>query len=445
MKTVTFMLDSKNTVPLIRVFSAVSDVSCKIELDIENNAIIVRDLEETEFDVAQEFVKKIFPVKKIVFDNVTEVPSKPDNSKEALVINLVKPESLLLEEFANSLMRTVHWAINSKEVPERIVGNYLRSCAGLINMTYGSSPRLDVTRGDVVYCTFGQNIPGEINGGHVPCIICYIDDDLVYVLPIVHVVPKSAKNSSILQAKVPEDMHYFERDVGSIILLDRGQVVSKARITKLIGRTSKQFFNSVLNATLNGMAKRFGKSAKPISRSAAVTSSSTPPPQSVTTTNPQPVESVVSSIDSSISSAPKPLTKKPNPRTNLENKVNEQPTGKHEEALTKILSNQLKSLDKSKPCEEEVKRFMEAINMPYNKNTTMFEAFVAVITISKVTTTSVCDAVHEKNPGISSKDIVKESLKINFQRWLKDCHPEVLKENPKISFADLLKVFKKNF
>ena len=72
MKSVTFYIDPKTKISLMRVFSATSDVNVKLDIDLKNNAIVVQDLDEDQFELAQTFIQQFGKIKSITMDNGAE-------------------------------------------------------------------------------------------------------------------------------------------------------------------------------------------------------------------------------------------------------------------------------------------------------------------------------------------------------------------------------------
>ena len=439
MKSVTFHFDPKTKISLMRVFSATSDVNVKLDIDLKNNAIVVQDLDEDQFELAQTFIRQFGKIKSITMDNVCTTPShERDNKDVGLVINLVKPETLLLQETINSLMRTIHWAVKSQNVAERIIKNYVLSCNGTINMAYGKNDLIPIERGSLVDVCMGQNIPGELNGGNVPCIVCWVqEENFAHVVPLVSKIPNSSNASHTITAKPQEDLSYSagNQDTAYTVLLDKGQLIHRARIQKIIGTVSKDFVNKVFNGIITCTVEKLGKKIKtkpniPASdqQSDGTTSEASTKPSS---------ESGTSNGILDV----KPST--PTPQSTVCEKVSNK--HKHEHMLTTALAAALNFVNKANPKKEEIARFMERINMPKDEYELFFQAFVQTASVDKVVKADICERVSIVSSDTLDKDFVAQSLKKQFQQWLNKNHPTIAAECPKISFVDLLKLVKTKF
>ena len=441
MKSVTFHFDPKTKISLMRVFSATSDVNVKLDIDLKNNAIVVQDLDEDQFELCQTFIQQFGKIKSITMDNVCTSPSgEKDNKDVGLVINLVKPETLLLQETINSLMRTIHWVVHSQNVAERIIKNYVLSCNGTINMAYGKNDLIPIERGSLVDVCMGQNIPGELNGGNVPCIVCWVQEEsFAHVVPLVSKVPNSSNASHTLTAKPKEDLTYSvgNQDTAYTVLLDKGQLIHRARIQKIIGTVSKDFVNKVFNGIITCTVENLGKKIKPKS------DIPTSVPQSEVTTSKEPSSPSTGSGTSSPNLYVKPST--PTPQSTVREKASNKSFHKHEHMLTTALAAALNSVNKSNPKKDEIARFMERINMPKEEYTLFFQAFVQTASVDKVTKWDICERVSVVSSDTPDKDFVAQSLKKQFQQWLNKNHPTIAAECPRISFVDLLKLVKTKF
>ena len=439
MKSVTFHFDPKIKISLMRVFSATSDVNVKLDVDLKNNAIVVQDLDEDQFELAQTFIQQFGKIKSITMDNVCTSPSgEKDNKDVGLVINLVKPETLLLQKTINSLMRTIYWAVKSQNVEERIIKNYVLSCNGTLNMAYGKNDLIPIERGSLVDVCMGQNIPGELNGGNVPCIVCWVqEENFAHVVPLVSKVPNSSNASYTITAKPKEDLTYSagNQDTAYTVLLDKGQLIHRARIQKIIGTVSKDFVNKVFNGIITCTVEKLGKKIKTKSEIPASAQ------QSDITTSQEPTKPSTESGTSNGILDVKPST--PTPQSTVCEKVSNK--HKHEHMLTTALAAALNSVNKANPKKDEIARFMERINMPKDEYELFFQAFVQTASVDKVVKADICERVSIVSSDTLDKDFVAQSLKKQFQQWLNKNHPAIAAECPKISFVDLLKLVKTKF
>lgn len=439
MKSVTFHFDPKTKISLMRVFSATSDVNVKLDIDLKNNAIVVQDLDEDQFELAQTFIQQFGKIKSITMDNVCTSPSgEKDNKDVGLVINLVKPETLLIETTANSLLRTIHWAVHNQNVPEKIINNYVRACNGTINMAYGKNDLIPIERGSLVDVCMGQNIPGELNGGNVPCIVCWVqEENFAHVVPLVSKIPNSSNASHTITAKPQEDLSYSagNQDTAYTVLLDKGQLIHRARIQKIIGTVSKDFVNKVFNGIITCTVEKLGKKIKTKSEIPASAQ------QSDITTSQEPSSPSTGSGTSSRNLDVKSST----PQITVCGKTSNKPLHKHEHMLTTALATYLNSVNEANPKKEEIARFMERINMPKDEYELFFQAFVQTASVDKVVKADICERVSIVSSDTPDKDFVAQSLKKQFQQWLNKNHPTIAAECPKISFVDLLKLVKTKF
>ena len=437
MESVTFHFDPKTKISLMRVFSATSDVNVKLDIDLKNNAIVVHDLDEDQFELAQTFIQQFGKIKSITMDNVCTSPSgEEDNKDVGLVINLLNPETLLLQETINSLMRTIYWAVHNQNVPEKIIKRYVLSCNGTLNMAYGKNDLIPIERGSLVDVCMGQNIPGELNGGNVPCIVCWVqEENFAHVVPLVSKVPNSSNASYTLTAKPEEDLTYFagNQDTAYTVLLDKGQLIHRARIQKIMGKISKDFVNKVFNGIITCTVEKLGKKIKTKSDIPASA------PQKEVTASKAPTKPSTGSGTSNGNLDVKPST----PTSKIT--VCGRTSNKHEHMLTTALAAALNSVNKANPKKDEIARFMERINMPKEEYTLFFQAFIQTASVDKIVKADICERVSVVSSDTPDKDFVAQSLKKQFQQWLNKNHPAIAAECPKISFVDLLKLVKTKF
>lgn len=436
MKKITFNVSTKKEGSVVSLIKEVNNISCRIQIDLENGFVAVENVEDTMIDFIIELVDQYYTISSVNIDNTSDESTSVETSKSVtvvdepksevtieenakhenkptvvgpqseddLIIQKVKFENEYVENLINKLIGTVYWAMYRKNIPEKEIGNFIYTSINEISMRYNKKGCIEYSVGDIVDCNYGMHLAGEINGGHVSAIVCNITNNgMAYLVPITK-VREDLTSLSYLTIDVPKDVVYNNGYcTGSTALLDRGRYLRAERFNKVIGKATPEFLTKVLDQ--------------------------------LSTTFDFTGNNVMTDDDSKIDSGNLYVTTtKPK---NTAKKVSGEET-----ALLNIIGHSLKKLDCNKTVEEQVETFLSDIGMVTTERM-VTQSFVIACDIKKINYENVILELHNMFPKVKEENI-KSILKENFKKWL-EMHSELVESCPKISLMAMLKIFAKRF
>ena len=153
-----------------------------------------------------------------------------------------------IEDLNNRLLESIAWAIDKRNIPEEEIGDIIFSTISEIYMRYSKKRCTKFAVGDVVDCNYGFHLTGETNGKHIEAIVCDISDNgMPYLVPLVN-VNSDVDTYSHLIFKAQKDITYITcNNREGTVLLSKAKYVCAERINAVIGKTSKDFLEKVLN------------------------------------------------------------------------------------------------------------------------------------------------------------------------------------------------------
>lgn len=277
MKKLTFKVSSQKDGSFISLIKEVDKISCRISFDFENGFVSVENVNDIMIDSVIELVDNYYTIVGVDIDNtlenstensiaaistesISDVPSntvetdetvietEPTNlepqTEDDLIIKKFEFQNDYLEELINKYVRTISWAMFKMNISEKEVADYIYTAMKEISMRYNKKECIDFSIGDIVDCSYGVHLPGEINGGHVAAIVCDISyDSMAYLVPITK-LQTDITSHSYLTFNTPKDIVY-ENDYykkGGTALLDKGKYVRAERFNAVIGKTTPAFF-----------------------------------------------------------------------------------------------------------------------------------------------------------------------------------------------------------
>ena len=275
MKKLIFKVSDPKEGSIIDLIKEVNNISCRIQLDIDNGFVTVENINDSMLDNVIELINNYYTLLGVEIDNSvesdvvvpsvetatevspqTKIVSEPEvtiktlghHSKEDVIIKKVEFENKYIEQIVNRLLRTVYWAIFKMNLPEKEIGESIWTAISEISMRYTVKDNIAFSVGDVVTCNYGMHLAGEINGTYVPAIVCNISSTgMAYLVPITK-VQENLTSHSYLTFVVPDDITYYNKEyLGGTALLDKGKYVRPERYREVIGKTSSGFFTKVLN------------------------------------------------------------------------------------------------------------------------------------------------------------------------------------------------------
>ena len=441
MKKIRFKVSIKKEGSVVSLIKEVNKISCRIQIDLENGLVEVENVEDTMIDSIIELIDHYYTISSVNIDNTSdestsveasqivtvvdepkseftvEENAEPDNkptvlgpqSEDDLIIQKVEFKNEYVENLINRFMRTAYWAMYKMNIPEKEIGDFIRTSINEISMRYNKKRCIRYSVGDIVDCNYGVHLTGEINGGHVSAIVCNIaNGGMAYLVPITK-FRESLISLSYLTFDVPNDVVYNnDYYTGGTALLDKGRYLRAERFHEVIGKATPEFLTKVLGQ----LSTTFDFTGNIV--------------MTDDDTKSNPVDAGNSDV---ITTEPKP-------------KKAAKKVGGEETALLNVIGDSLEKLDRTKTAEEQVETFLADIGMATTERM-VTQSFVIACDIKKINYENVILELHNMFPKVK-EDIIKSILKENFKKWL-DVHSELVESCPKISLMAVLKVFAKRF
>ena len=402
MKKLTFKVSSQKSSSVASLIKEIDKIPCWIYLDFENGSVTVENVNDTIIDTVIELIEKYFTVLSVNIDNTVEEPLAEKQSKvlepqseDDLIIKKIEFRNKYVENLINKFLSTAYWALFNKNISEKEIGNFIITSMCEISMRYNNKPCVKFSVGDVVDCSYGMHLVGEINGGHVFAIVCNVmTDGMAYLVPITEDQSEST-SQSYLTVNAPEDVIY-ENDAykGGTALLDKAKYVRPERINSVIGKATPAFFEKLLHqlASTFDFTNCLANSSK--------------------------------TVDKAVKTPAKKVSNE-------------------ESALLEVIGFALEKLDASKTLEEQVETFLTDIGMSTSEKM-VTQAFIIACNIEKINYENVVLKLHDVYHPEFKEEAIKRILQDNFKEWLNQ-YPTLAEKCPKISFTSLLKVFAKRF
>ena len=393
----------RETLSISELVKQMCNYNCRFKVDPAGENIFIDGLEEGKANEVIDLISKDF--------DVIGVDMSPDDGKfefEEVTRNAEADTYLQFKytcpevyEQIQKLLRSIFWLMRYKGAIPKDVCKHLMDASTEMHMKYNPKEMVEVKVGDVVDCNYGNNIPGEISGGHVHALICNIDDGgMIYAIPIGK-ASSIADDKSFLHFVAKTDIEYVSpKYTGGVLILKKAQYINPLRVQSIVGHAMPEFFEKVLLAVLTTVDFS-GKLAS---------------------------ENKGKSVLVPVKKVEKKKSRK------------DQPT--REEFIIEQISDAVATLDRSKEPKAQVDSFMEAIGFS-KEDKIIRSAFLASCVVKRVTMDSVLLEVCNSNPNIK-EEVINSSLKISFNKWLEDNYPMIKEKYPKISIISLLKVFVKN-
>ena len=421
MKKVTFNVNSPKDSAIREILKALNSIDCRLSADFGSGVITGESLDETALDVIIDAVSSNYNVASLAIDNLEQntMPLLPQekvcSSNEQKVPDISETDdyvtSLGLEDESlrrdiAQLVRTVKWTIYEKSMPVSNVEKYIFTAVDELTMYCNSTQgRISVQVGDVVQCSYGTHLPGEINGRYASSIVCGFLGDCVYLVPIAKELNESLGYDSCLEIAVPDDITYSEPKYnGGIALIDKSKYMHRKRLLKIIGKASPKFMDKVFDALLTAFDFR-----KKVSDASS--------------TEPQETTDVASNDTVQV------LGNKP---TKPE-AIKLTPT---EEILLEYFGSAFNKLEPNASLES----FFRDIGLPY-ESFILTEAFRSAFFVNKISYDSILAEVHSICHDKDEQEL-RLSIQNIFKDWLKN-YPELTKRCPKLSVIPLIKLFVK--
>lgn len=251
MKKMTFNVNFKREINVALLIKEINDIECRIQIDLENGIVVAEDIDDTIIDSVIELVDKYYIISNVNIDNSLEKFTLINNThdEDDLIIPKVKFKNEYIENLINKFLKTVYWAMYKKNIAEKEIGDFIWTSINEISMRYNQKGIIQFSIGDIVDCNYGTHLMGEINGSHVPAIVCNItsNGNMAYLVPITRAREYITSNA-YLALNIPEDAIYTSNYYTSgTVLIEKGRYLRAERFHEVVGKTKPQFFSKLLN------------------------------------------------------------------------------------------------------------------------------------------------------------------------------------------------------
>lgn len=490
MKKITFKVSTQKEGSVVSLIKEVNKISCRIYLDIENGYVTVENVNDTMIDAVIELVDNYYIILGVDIDNTfeettvvqveavgvessasttadaveetTEVVAEKQptvlepQSEDDLIIKKVEFENEYVEGLINKFLRTAAWAMLKMNVPEKEIGDFIYTSINEISMRYTKKDCIEFSVGDVVDCNYGVHLNGEINGGHVPAIVCNISaSGMAYLVPITKRENDNYSHSCLSFNTPAEVVYEGEYWWGGTALLDKAKYVRTKRFNAVIGKVTPAFFEKLLyqlastfdfTGCLAGAVEDDSDLPFTMRETTIATAEVMDKVVETATEIDETADEVVetaTATDETTDEVVETLTATDNADTKVAKaKTPAKKVGGEEDALLEAIGFAFDKLDASKTVGEQVEAFLTDIGMTTTERM-VTQSFIIACDIEKINYENVLLGLHEKFPKVKEK-IIKNILKEAFKNWLEK-YPTLAEKCPKISLMAVLKVFAKKF
>lgn len=432
----TLKVTQKESTNMSSLVKQMCSLKCRINVDSANGNISIFDMDDNNVENVIDAIGEAFDITGI--DIIpTVVPPEPEKTvimEDSIEFEKVEFSDAEVQEQVNKLLRTIYWAMYSRKAKSRDICQYLMSTGTEIAMKYYPNAPIKLAIGDIVECNYGSHLKNEISGGHVHSVICDIDDNgTVYAVPITRASLKGDATKYLPFLANVGVKYNDSRYTGGTALLKRGRYIHHLRVNAVVGHALPEFFGKLLMALPttvdfsakysdyeNEMAEKLGDVQNDDSMLSFESSEEQKGEESETET------SVEETSGEGVSETPTEEPKDKGTKISAE------------DYLAAIVANALNSLDKSKPVEEQIDGFLDAIGLSKSERIVR-NSFVVACIVKKVGYESIILELHNTFPQFKEESI-KATLKDEFKKWLTE-HPDVKEKYPKVSIMALLKIF----
>lgn len=372
-------------------------------------------------------------------------PNMPSSSTEQkkVVISNIRDFQKLVKFADKDVSYLVNRIISTLDTAEYFsnadIINMLRFLLGAsieIAIQYNPTPSHSLIRvvpGDVVSCKFGTHVDGEISGLRVHSIVCDVQDDgSVYLLPITKDILDGDARKYMLM-RTPYDVSYFDpRFTGGTVLLRMGKYVRPERITIIVGKTSPEFFRTVLCAFHDSMNFLCNAPEETLFLCSGV--NALPDDNALDSVLASP-SGVLQEIGETTEESCSATGSTSVPKKKSSKKIT------FEEYLQNLFSPTFDNInDPDFSFEGKVGLFINEVGFE-DKLAIVHDAFAVSCEVPRVTMQSILAALHKIHRTID-KETLKSALTVSYEQWLRD-HPDIQQAYPNTSIITMFKVFAK--
>ena len=112
MKKIIFKVNTKKESSLTSLLKDLNRISCRINIDLENNLVTVENVNDAMIDSVVDLIDNHYTVLSINIDNAST------ETDDDLIIKKVHFENKCVEEAVNKLLKTSYWAMSNANASE---------------------------------------------------------------------------------------------------------------------------------------------------------------------------------------------------------------------------------------------------------------------------------------------------------------------------------------
>lgn len=426
-------INQKENTNMSSLVKQMCNLKCRITVNVEEGIVTMLDIPDTNVDGVIDAINDAFSITgmDITPTVIQPEPVEPVITADSLEFDKIEFSDKDVESQINKLMKNIYWAMYSCNAQSRDICQYIISTNVEIAMKYNPKPICNFSVGDIVDCTYGTHLSGEISGGHIHSIVCNIDPGgTVYVVPITKLY-REGPNFISFSANMDVD-YYNPHYSGGTILLKKGRYIRPERIVEVLGHVHPELFNRVLAE----LPKMVSFSYDDYEQTWAEHIGDIQNDDNMLDFTGK-TESDIKAENNNDKISEETADK------NDANTLAEGNTGKLSvyDYLTSLISDSLNNLDKSISAEEQIDTFLCSIGFPNNESVVK-KAFVVASDIKKITYENIVLALVGVYPDSETINI-KSTLQSEFNKWIVN-YPELKEKYPTVSIITLIKVFAKS-
>ncbi len=405
MKKITFILKEKNEQNTISLMKEINKISCRLNLDLENNIIVVENIADDMFETVIDLVKKYYSISNIHIDNIlsstnNEMEAQPDSSSKYRWVFDTNFEGKYLKSIIKDIINQSEKILATSRGSEYQISEFIASSRDDLLYNYFIRESVKFSIGDIVGCNYGKHLLGEPFGFGLYAIVGNISNTgMPYLIPLGRL---NCRNESTFILNPDSDIEKIDSyvNISTILYLDRAKYVNAKRINKVVGKVKSEFLQRLLMAVADNY-------------------------------NFVNADSIIKSNDT--------ITKESLYEVF---RVNKKHLSDSERAIFEAILPKLTLLDINTPVYKQLDLFLGAIGMPVD-NELVKQSFVVAPSLHKISGSVLCRTLKLLDSNFANIN-VQDRLKTVFHDWLVE-YPNLVEDFPGLSFCTLLRVYVKVF
>lgn len=406
MKKITFTLKVEAEPNTISLMKEIDKISCRINLDLEHNIIIVENVSDGMLEDVVDLVKKYYSISNIHIDNILsgannemEAQLSDSSSKYRWVFD-TNFEGKCLKPIIKDIINRSEKILATSGDSESQISKFIASSRDDLSYNYFIGESVKFSIGDIVSCNYGKHLLGEPFGFDLYSIVGNISKTgMPYLIPLGRL---NYGNESTFILNPDSDIEKIDSHINicTKLYLDRARYVNAKRVNKVIGSVKSEFLQRLLIAVTDNY--NFVNSDSTIKSNDTVTK-----------------ESFFEVL-----------------------RVNKKLLRDSERAIFEAISPKLTVLDTNTPVYKQLDTFLEAIGMPVD-NELVKQSFVVAPSLPKISGPVLSTTLKLQDANFAKID-VQARLRAVSRNWLVG-YPKLAEDFSKISFCTLLRVYVKVF